>query len=85
MKKKKALRGRAFVKPDIDPVAVEVSYWIKREGYSNAAVARKTGLCATTIKRIRNQETGRPQITTLRFILKCYGQELVIRPKGSNQ
>ena len=79
------ISGRQLVKPDIDPLALDVAMWIKSNGLSITQICTKTGLCRSTVKNIMDKKTRRPQVTTLRFILRCYGQEIVIRPIGSNQ
>jgi hypothetical protein len=42
-------------------------------------IARRTGLCPSTITRLRDDVTKRPQLGTVRVLLKELGYELTVR------
>lgn len=81
----KKLNGKPWVKPYQDPLVKDVAH-VMRTGspLKTAQIMRKTGMTRKTINNIRDEVTGQPHPSTLRFILRCYGYEMVIRPTGSN-
>lgn len=67
-----------------DKLVYDTAYYMRTSGHNKAWFVRKTGLCATTVKRIWDKESYQPHPSTIRMILKVLGYELVIRPRGSN-
>ena len=80
------LNGKPWSKPDQDPLVKDVAH-IMRSGelFTTAQIMRKTGMSRKTVNNIRNEVTRQPHPSTLRFLLRCYGYEIVIRPSGSNR
>lgn len=79
--------GKPWIKPIHDPIAKDVAHVMKenKTTFTISDMHRKTGLAKTTCANVMNGKTGRPQITTLSFILRYLNKELVIRDKGSNR
>lgn len=78
------LRGAAWHKPFRDPMADDVTHLFKLSNLPMAQVARKTGISPKTIKRLVEGVTRQPHPSTLRFIARACGHEMVLRRIGSN-
>ncbi len=80
-------KGKAWVKPFQDPIVKDVSHLMRvmEDQYTIAEMRRQTGMAAKTIKNMKDSITGQPHPTTIRFILRYLGKELVIRDSGENE
>ena len=75
------LAGRRWLKPQRDPLLDEVAALVRTSGLTVAQIERKTGLTRQTIKRVMNGEGLQSHPTTLRFMARCCGYEIGLRPR----